>query len=379
MTKQNTFDVAIAGGGLAGLALAIQFSRAGIPVILFEKETYPFHRVCGEYISMESWDFLRSLGLPLNEMGLPRITKLKVTAPDGNYLEEDLDLGGFGISRFTLDHMLMKIAVGSGAVICEGIKVNDIKFENEQFSITTSSGTYHSTLCFGSFGKKSNIDNKLRRSFTHQKPNKLNNLVGIKYHVKYDHDPSQISLHNFENGYCGMSRVEGDRSCLCYLTSANNLKMSGNSIMEMERTILSKNPDLKKIFSEAEYLFTEPVTISQVSLEKKSAVVDHIIMTGDAAGMIAPLCGNGMSIALRSAKIGFELSQEFFASQLSRQDLESRYKNFWAKEFGIRMRTGRFLQKRFGKPGITNLFISLLRSIPWLRKKLIRLSHGTPF
>ena len=58
------YDVIIAGGGLAGLALSIQLGKAGHRVALFEKERYPYHKVCGEYISLESWNFLQELGLP---------------------------------------------------------------------------------------------------------------------------------------------------------------------------------------------------------------------------------------------------------------------------------------------------------------------------
>ena len=54
----NLYDCAIIGGGLAGLCLAIQLAKNGHKIILFEKNQYPFHKVCGEYISMESWEFL---------------------------------------------------------------------------------------------------------------------------------------------------------------------------------------------------------------------------------------------------------------------------------------------------------------------------------
>ncbi len=67
-TRAEHFECAIVGGGLAGLCLAIQLADRGISVVLFEKNRFPFHKVCGEYISMESWPFLESLGLPLAEM-----------------------------------------------------------------------------------------------------------------------------------------------------------------------------------------------------------------------------------------------------------------------------------------------------------------------
>ena len=99
MTDQVKYDIAIVGGGLAGLAASIQLINKGYAVALFEKEQYTFHKVCGEYISFESWDFLISLGLPLPDMNLPVIKKLIVSSPDGNYLQHDLLPGGFGISR----------------------------------------------------------------------------------------------------------------------------------------------------------------------------------------------------------------------------------------------------------------------------------------
>src|SRR5947207_7667295 len=117
MNEDKLYDVAIIGGGLAGLALAIQCAKAGYETILFEKEKYPFHKVCGEYISLESWDFMEELGLPLSEMNLPIIRKLIISAPNGKTLEHMLPLGGFGISRYKLDAMLASIAEKNGVAI----------------------------------------------------------------------------------------------------------------------------------------------------------------------------------------------------------------------------------------------------------------------
>src|SRR5476649_2903 len=97
------YDIAIVGGGLAGLTLAIQGADAGFKVVVFEKEVYPFHKVCGEYISMESWNFLEKCGIPLTEWKLPAINKLQVSDTKGRLYNFALPLGGFGISRFRLD------------------------------------------------------------------------------------------------------------------------------------------------------------------------------------------------------------------------------------------------------------------------------------
>lgn len=57
------FDVIIIGGGLAGLTSAIYLSKHKISVLIIEKNTYPKHKVCGEYVSNEVLPFLRFLDI----------------------------------------------------------------------------------------------------------------------------------------------------------------------------------------------------------------------------------------------------------------------------------------------------------------------------
>lgn len=375
----GTYDIAIIGGGLAGLALAIQSAQAGHKTILLEKEKYPFHKVCGEYISLESWDFLESLGVPLHQMNLPIIRKLLVTAPNGKELSQELPLGGFGISRYKLDAMMAKLANQNGVEVLEETKVLDVNFSNGLFRVSTSAMHITSKVVAGTFGKKSNLDVKWKRNFILQKHNKLNNYIGIKYHVKGTWPNDLIALHNFKNGYCGISQVEEGKFCLCYLTTARNLEQAGHSIPEMEKQVLSQNPHLKKIFSEAEIIYESPVTISQISFAKKSQVHRHILMAGDAAGMITPLCGNGMSMALHASKIAFEQVHLFLQSKIPRWQMEQDYSAAWQKQFASRLRTGRMIQRFFGSRFLSNLLISMLKPLPSLANKLIRRTHGEPF
>jgi flavin-dependent dehydrogenase len=48
-------------------------------------------------------------------------------------------------------------------------------------------------------------------------------------------------------------------------------------------------------------------------------------MVGDSVGMIHPLCGNGMAMAIHSAKILSELLGDFFRKIESRAALEKKY------------------------------------------------------
>lgn len=377
MQEDITYDLAVIGGGLAGLSLSIQIARAGYKVILFEKEKYPFHRVCGEYISYESWNFLESLGIDLESLNVSHIKRLQVSDTSGNFFEQQLPLGGFGISRYTLDHRLAQLARENKVTILEQTRVNEISFSNNAFILATTNGSCKAKIAAGSFGKRSNLDIKWKRASA--KNNKLNNYIGIKYHVRYDFSSDLIALHNFKHGYCGISRIEDDKYCLCYLTTAENLLKSGSDIQRMEETILSANPHIKQIFNGCQKLWKEPVTISQISFDKKSLVADHVLMIGDAAGMITPVCGNGMSMALHASKIAAEQIRSFLEKKISREEMEGNYVNKWNKFFAGRMKAGRTLQKLMLNNWLINLTISVGKIFPPIIRFMIRQTHGRSF
>ncbi|HLD52901.1 MAG TPA: NAD(P)/FAD-dependent oxidoreductase [Sediminibacterium sp.] len=370
------YDIAIVGGGLAGLALSIQSAKAGFKVVLFEKEQYPFHKVCGEYISLESWDFIESLGVPLSKMQLPIVNRLMVTAPNGNSIEQPLDLGGFGISRYTIDKALYELAKGLGVRVEAGVKVDDIVFEADMFSVHSSIGIIQSRVAVGSFGKRSNLDVKWKRPFILGKQKQLDNFIGVKYHIDIDWPKDLIALHNFKDGYCGISNIEDGKTCLCYLTTAQNLKTHGGSIEAMEELVLKTNPYLKEILENAVHLYEAPVTIAQISFERKSLVEHHVLMVGDAGGMITPLCGNGMSMALHGSKLAYEAIAPFLRNELSRESMEQSYARVWTNTFGKRLTVGRWVQGFFGKTWMTNLFITMLKPFPFLVRAIVKQTHG---
>ena len=373
------FDVAIVGGGMAGLSLSIQLAKLGHHIVLFEKEQYPFHKVCGEYISLESWNFLVSLGLDLEKINPPIISKLQVSSVNGKITEHKLPLGGFGLSRYKLDHCLAQVARAAGVTVLENSKVTQVSFDGSIFHVESSRQQYTAKLACGSFGKRSNIDIRWSRKFVIAAKNRLNNYIGVKYHIKTKFPSDTIALHNFKNGYCGIVQIGDDQCCLCYLTTAANLQRCNGSVAQMEQSILCQNPHLETIFSNSEFLYKEPLTISQISFDKKDQVENHVLMIGDAAGMITPLCGNGMSMALHASKLAADQIDPFLKNKITRAVAEEQYSLQWNRNFSQRLKTGRRIQRLFGHKWITNYFIALVSRFPKLVDILIRQTHGEPF
>jgi flavin-dependent dehydrogenase len=379
MNDTSLYDCAIIGGGVGGLALSVQLARGGARVVLFEKGRYPFHKVCGEYVSLESAGFLRQLGVPLDSWEVPVMKQLMLSAPRGAPIVAGLPLGGLGVSRYRLDAALADIARAAGVDVREGTKVTAAGFQAPGFQIRTSNGHFQAAVCCACFGKYANLDVQWQRGFTRRTPAPQHNYIGVKYHVRVSEPGDRISLHAFPGGYCGLSAIEEGRYCLCYLTNAARLRDNSNSFARMEQRLLSVNPRVKKIFGEAEFLFDSPLTISHISFERKEQVKDHILMIGDAAGMIAPLCGNGMSMALHASRIAAPLVLNFLHHRIDRFQLESSYQRQWKETFSARLRTGRMIQGLLGNSWMLAAFMHGVRPFPQLTRSVIRRTHGRSF
>lgn len=373
----NKPKIIIIGGGLAGLTNAILLVKADFDVTLIERKRYPFHRVCGEYVSNEVLPLLKNIGLNIADFGASQISKLVVSSPNGKTLKADLDLGAFGISRYQLDFELYKIASALGVKFLEDTKVLDIRFSDEKFEVQTNEKTLITDLVIGAFGKRSNLDQKLNRKFFYQR----SPYVGVKYHIKTDFPEDTIQLDNFKGGYCGLNKIENDIYCLCYLAENKYLKEFG-SIAGMEENIVKQNPHLKHIFNNSSFIWDKPETINEISFKQKSLIENHVLMCGDTAGMIAPLCGNGMAIAIHSAKILSGTIIKNCSESINperRKLLAQNYQQVWSAEFAFRLKTGRAIQRLFGHNFLTQMAIAGLKIFPSLAQQIVKKTHGQPF
>jgi flavin-dependent dehydrogenase len=370
---QRKQEVLIVGGGLAGLVASLLLVKEGHPVTLVEKKVYPFHRVCGEYVSNEVLDFLKRNGLYPDFLDLPRIDTFEFSDTRGKSVFLPLDLGGFGISRYQLDLWLYQLASEQGVKFLTGTSVIDLEFleKEDLFEVKLSDfQVLQVPVVLGAFGKRSKLDQVLERPFfTKRSP-----YIGVKYHVLAEGSTNTVALHNFQGGYCGFNAIEEGKFNLCYLGNRDQLRQYG-SIEEMERAVLWKNPVLKRIFEDSTFLWEKPEVITEINFERKLPVENHLLLLGDAAGLITPLCGNGMAMAMHSAFLVTEALRE----GRTRQEVEQRYTQGWNAQFYQRLGVGRAIQGLFGSGKGSVVARNLIQRLPFVARTLLKNTHGQPF
>ena len=368
------YTVIVLGGGLAGLTSALHLSKIGINVMLIEKMAYPHHKVCGEYISNEVLPYFKWLNVDIDSLKPTSINKFQINNSSGKTASCSLDQGGFGISRFTLDHYLFKQVESNGIRVLQDT-VDEVVFEDDYFKINTQSGErFTARYVFGAFGKRSNLDVKLKRNFIEQKAP----FLAVKAHYSGPFDTNLVGLYTFEGGYCGVSKVENNLINICYITDYTHFKKHKN-ISSFQEQVLKKNPKLNKILSESKMVFDEPLAISQISFGEKQKIENHVIMVGDTAGLIHPLCGNGMAMAINSAKIACDAIADVVSGKISsRMELEAAYMRNWKNKFSFRLRAGSFIASILRNPTAARILLASLAQSPFLLKQIIKITHGKP-
>ncbi len=374
------YDALIIGGGLAGCSTALQLARAGYDVVLAEQSTYPRHKLCGEFLSPEAQSSFRRLGVlgAVQGAGTAPIDRAVLTAPSGTTTEHALPDTALGLSRYQLDRLLFRRACTAGVDGRPGTRVTDVQGSLEEgFAVTAGAETLDARLVFGAYGRRGRLDRALERPFLEQRPP----YVGFKAHYA---GPSAsaladtIELHSAPGGYCGLSPVENNRINVCWIGHTDALKEAGGTPTAMLNETLRQNPVLDERLRGLTRASKQFEAVSQVPLMPKSRFADDVCMIGDAAGMIAPLCGDGMAMALRTADLVSPYASDFLDGRRSAASFRTAYRSAWSDAFGRRMRLGRWIHAAAFRPGAARLLVQTCRFLPPLARWLIHATRGRP-
>ena len=371
----NDFDVIVVGGGIAGCAVATELSRRGWRVLVLEKQNLPNHKLCGEFLSGESSRQLENLGAldSVLKAGARQVDRFVLTTSRGAVFRSILPDTALSLSRLRLDCLLRDAAVLAGADYRDGLSAREIEGSLcEDFVVRTAAGAYRARVVVGAFGKRSSLDVKLARRFT----NRRSPYVAYKQHFLAESFPGVIELHAFRGGYCGVSPIEEGRVNVCFIAHSAFMHRPEGALDLAALPILRTNP---RLAARLDSMVPEQGTLCAVaspSLDNKEKFERDICMVGDAAGMIAPLCGDGMAMALRSAELASMHIDQFLRGRISSSAFKSDYTASWNREFALRIKLGRMAQTSGIYPWFADLLTGACAARPAVGRWIIARTRG---
>ena len=385
MTLPRRVQIAVVGAGPAGSTLAAALAMLGRDVALFERKTFPRDKVCGEFLSPEVTDCLHQLGCleAFYEFDPPAMTQSRLTLSDGAELNFSLPGVAYGLSRTRLDDYLFKIAREKGAQAFDGVAMRGLeRGKNGRTKLCLKWGSkrprrspiVEADVVVGAYGRRSAIDRRLGRPFFDER----SPYVAFKRHHRIARDAdvpsldSVVELHAFDGGYCGVSFVEGGRVNVCTMMKRRLLSDDVVDAKAPFESLAAADTALGRRLATLAPCETKICTAAQIPLTTKRSSCRDILFVGDAAGMIAPLAGDGQAMAMQSALRLAELLHHHLPRVPRR-----RWAWLWRRRYEPRIRLGQWLQGAMIRPRIANAVAGVLGRIPSLGQQLIAATRTT--
>jgi flavin-dependent dehydrogenase len=347
-------DALIVGGGPAGAALAVHLARAGKMVILFEREPGPHDKVCGEFISHEAASDLAALGIDLPAHGAVAIHGVRL-AGRGSATTEPLPFSAFSLSRRRLDEALLILAEQSGADVRRGAKVKGLTRTDGGWTAALDGGFVSGRDAVLATGKHDLRDRR-------RPPGLHNDLVGFKMHWRLAPDQAaeldgHVELSLFADGYGGLEPIEDGLANLCVLVRRETVRGGHNwaTILELIR---ESCPSLDRRLQGGQPMWAKPLAIGAIPYGHVQTHNDGLWRLGDQAAVIPSFAGDGLAIALHSARTA--------ASALLVSQDAATYQRALARDLRLQVKGAALLSHAMVRPWAQRMIVGLTRLRPQL-------------
>jgi menaquinone-9 beta-reductase len=302
--------ITIVGGGLAGLTLGILLRRENVPVAVIEAGHYPRHRVCGEFLSGRGRTVLRGIGVEEKISDRLEARRSSFHVPGRRAVKFELETPALCVSRYNLDAALAEEFQSAGGILKSGERV---ELGRVGEGVVRATGRRRSTETKGK-------------------------LFGLKAHASNVATAGDLEMHFGNRRYVGISRLPDGIFNVC------GLFLSDGPMQGRWQDMLGVNDAL------AGATWDEDSFCSVAGLTLDRELPSDTFSIGDAAAMIPPLTGNGMSMAIESAEAALPFLHEFSRGNISWGECLADHKRAWSLRFSRRLRWAGFVQRLIFRP-----------------------------
>jgi 2-polyprenyl-6-methoxyphenol hydroxylase-like FAD-dependent oxidoreductase len=320
---QSSFDIIVAGAGPAGASLALRLARAGRRTALVDPALFPRQKVCGEYLTASAWRNLDEMGLSALRAKAVELDAMNVAVPSGRHVDcrFEPDSRPAALSRYVLDDQLVGAAVRAGVELFLERRVRHVRVRDGAAVGVTLADVRHAgdsleldaPLVVAADGRRSQVVRD-----TGELRSRPAGLVGYKRHLHVDDMrpfSGRIAMHSLPGGYLGVCPVDDRTVNLCGLLPKERLQAARGDVTAALRNWLAPAAALHELLDACpadngpsfdDDALSRWSTMPDVAPQSAEPRVGGVLYVGDAMQTIEPLTGQGMTIALASARLAAE-------------------------------------------------------------------------
>ena len=301
LSPTTIWDAVVIGAGPAGSAIAAQLKRSRENVLLIDRRTLPFHKLCGCCLSPQATTELLKLGIDFGASGVSSEPLERCTfRSSGHSLQYNLSHMAV-MSRERLDAQLIEHAMNCGVQYQGGTTIKQIKWEQvEHLRLLRAESSFSTRSDPVTIRARSVIDASGLPST--RRKNRKNKFfaprIGLGAVLRDDRfplDKGHLTMLVAPGGYCGVVRLENN--CIDIAAALDTPTLQGRQPWQA----------IEAIFKHTSYEPPDGLAdanfVGKSALTRRSSLYDQrCFRVGDAAGYVEPLTGEGIGWALRGAR-----------------------------------------------------------------------------
>ncbi len=382
----------IIGAGPAGAATSIFLTKAGIPHIILEKETFPRDKVCGDGCSGKSVFVLRKADpawldeLLIGPAAFTSSYGISFFAPNANRMDVPMGPGyrpgekapGFTAPRLHFDNFLFGKLPSPYATIYQDVAVQQItRLANGEMQVTAMHEgkqlEINAKLVVGADGDKGIVRKTLLQEHTSPKTH----AVGLRAYyegVTDMHGENFLELHFMPEmlpGYFWIFPLPNGQMNVGIGIPADVVRHKKLNIRQMMLDVIENNPNIRQRFANAKLQGKIQGWGLPMATEKLPVSGAGFLLTGDAASLIDPFTGEGIGNALYSGMLAAEAIQKAVtADDYSAEFIRQAYDNELYRRVWDELRISTVLQRLCRYPWLFNFVVNKARKSPSLQQTI---------
>ncbi len=368
-------QVLIIGGGVSGASLAIRLSKQGLKVLVVEKDKFPRHKLCGEFVSPECLVHFESLGIldSMQEIGGDSIYATTFFSEQGKSVSVPSEWffnganGALGISRSEMDFRLLQKAKKEGTEIFEesrvvGLDVGKKRVKSVRVkNVDGKTFEIKADLIIDATGRARVLGKLIEKTgSTKTRKSKIKHVAFKTHFENVKLKKGVCEIYFFRGGYGGLSYVENGVANHCFLMDSKIVREFKGDANRIFKEVVLQNKRAFKTMKNAEKKFNWLAVSVEKFGRQPSNDIDNLISIGDASAFIDPFTGSGMLMALESSEILTSVITNNFKALTSEHTslLKEEYERKHAKIIRRRFQVCFLLHHLSFSPKLANLIIT---------------------